>query len=541
MKQRTASWLIVGSMWMVSSAACAEDLLLRIRVTSVGGNPNYEVVHAQKGSFSHHPQLPSLKNGDLVVIGRDAAGKEIARMAVRNPSELHAEQFDPVTKQIVSSHSTTRPDATTEVRMAFPANLASIDLQDHRGGPGTRELAGTPVRRMSRLELDALIDGKVPLKEAPRSGAVHQRALNKAAVPTGSTMLLQNGPSNGKWDMVMIGDGYASADQAKWVNDANTMMNAILADPLFAAHRNQINIRRIDITSLDSGVTEGGVSRRTALGTQVGCFNIPRLVCADDTLVANAVAAQTTADGRDLVVVVANSASYGGSGGPNYAVFTMGPQSIEVALHEIGHSAFQLADEYVDAALCTQAAEPVEFNATLQNTRATTKWNALIAASTVVPTPTGYYPAGTVGLFNGGRYCASGTYRPTENSRMRTLGVPWYAVNSKRADDVFAYYSGTTASGNLSGTGGTATFPNASPGYVWSAGGLFTLNMAASNPQFTLTLYRYAGSGWVVAAQSQAATANKYVSYQGTAGYYYAQIRSTSGAGNYTLVYTFPP
>ena len=38
------------------------------------------------------------------------------------------EVFDPVTKEIISSRSVVRPDATVEIRMPFPAGLASIDL-----------------------------------------------------------------------------------------------------------------------------------------------------------------------------------------------------------------------------------------------------------------------------------------------------------------------------------------------------------------------------------------------------------------------------
>ena len=48
-------------------------------------------------------------------------------------------------------------------------------------------------------------------------------------------------------------------------------------------------------------------------------------------------------DQRDVIIVVSNSTRYGGSGG-QIATLSMSTQSIEVALHEIGHTAFGLAD-----------------------------------------------------------------------------------------------------------------------------------------------------------------------------------------------------
>ena len=286
----------------------------------------------------------------------------------------------------------------------------------------------------------------------------------------------------------------------------------------------------------------------TALGTVIGCYGIDRLVCADESKVFTAVGAVTAADARDVIIVVANSTTYGGAGG-NIGTMTMHPQSIEIALHEIGHTAFKLADEY-DYGTCDASTEPSEANATRASTRSTAKWASFISSGTPVPTQPGSYANGTVGLFVGAKYCTSGLYRPTENSRMRALGQPWHAVNEARAGQVFNSYTGgsgngdgsVTVNGNLSGTGATATYPSGGNGYHQStAGGTFTLKLSGpAGTDFDLYLYKWNGSAWAVAAKSEGSSSTESISYNGAAGYYYAQVKSYAGSGAFTLSYTFP-
>lgn len=527
--------------------AQAEELLLRVRqdpqqVAFAG----YELIHAQTGSFGETASPEDKRVGDLVLIGRDSQGKELFRRTVRNPSKHIAEVFDPKSGSIALAQAIQR-QGVIEVRLPHPGTLATLDLQEYANtdARGRTALADpTPLKRVTRQELDSLLDASSGKTAQGRSAA-----LEATAVPTGSALLWNSGASNARMDLVLIGDGYTSAQMSKWQSDAQGIANGILADPLFAAYKNSLNIRRVDIASPQSGVSEGGVTRNTALGTVIGCYGIDRLVCADETKVYAAVGAVTAADARDVILVVANSTTYGGAGG-NIGTMTMHPQSIEVALHEIGHTAFKLADEY-DYGTCATSTEPSEANVTIARTRSAAKWASLISASTTVPTQPGSYANGTVGLFQGAKYCTSGVYRPTENSRMRTLGQPWHKVNEQRVAQVFASYTGsggggggggTTVTGTLSGTGATAKHPSASPGYVQSTGGgSFKLSLSGpATANFDLQLYKWNGSAWAVVAQSTNAGSTESISYSGAAGYYYAQVKSTSGSGSYTLNYSFP-
>ena len=56
----------------------------------------------------------------------------------------------------------------------------------------------------------------------------------------------------------------------------------------------------------------------------------------------------------NAALMIVNSTTYGGSGGA-VPVFSTAQDALEVALHEIGHSHFNLADEYPARVNCQEA------------------------------------------------------------------------------------------------------------------------------------------------------------------------------------------
>lgn len=422
--------LLVSALGLLSAGAQAQQVLLRIQQD---GQQQLSISHAQKGQFAVQPARPEVADGDILVIGRDAQGQELFRQATRRPNHIRAEVFDPRTGKIQQAKDLSGSGAL-EVRLPYPEGLASIELQEQRSGRMTISSANA-LKRINRNEIEALA----------QADAMARSRISPMAVASGSAMLWESGPSSARMDLILIGDGFTSAEMSRWQTEARRIADGILADPLFARHKNALNIRRVDVASAQSGVTEGGVTRNTALGTVIGCYNIARLVCVDENKVLNTVSPLTPADGRDIYLVVANTATYGGAALGNVGTMTLHPQAIEVALHEIGHSAFNMADEY-DYGTCGTSSEPSEPNVTRQTARANIKWRQHIHANTPVPTQAGSVANGTVGLFQGGKYCTSGVYRPTENSRMRALNNPWHVVNEARAQAVFDSYTGTQVS-----------------------------------------------------------------------------------------------
>lgn len=520
-----------------SQAAYADNISLRFNFTEGRAGTVFTPTHAEVGTFAVTPDVrKDAEGGQWRVVAKDAAGNILHEVTVNNSQQRHIEAFNRKTGAIDVSQHVKRPEGVFEVSLPFDQNTANVEVLPVRGNSTAAKaaVAVTPLAAYGRSALEQLVTTTKAKKSSPTVMAL--------APTVTATTILNSGPSATKMDYVFVGDGYTAAEMGKWQADAQKVINGFLADPVFAANKSSMNIRRVDVASNQSGADEidKGIYKDTAMDGEFGCYNIDRLLCVNSTKVYNIVGSVLQPDQRDVIIVISNSTRYGGSGG-EIATLSMADQSIEIALHEIGHTAFALADEY-EYGTCSTSAEPTEVNVSLNGTRSV-KWGNLISAGTPVPTQPGVYANGTVGAFQGGQYCASGKYRPTENSRMRTLGYPWHAVNEGAVRNVFAKYTGpagVTQTGTLA-SGGSANAPSASPGYVQAAAGTFTLKLTGpSNADFDLFLYKYSGSAWIKVASSEGSTSTESISYNGTAGYYYAQVKSYSGSGSYTLVYNFP-
>lgn len=544
---RIVSLLSAAGLAASANLAYAQNVNLRLELkpgrtatTAMAVTP----LQAETGNFSLTKSLPDHATGNqLRVIARNLQGEIVHEVVVPNRLYRLLETFDPKTGGIKHAQTVTQAHTTMDLTLPFGVDIASIQVVPQSTSiPATQQSYASPVVRIDRVQIQNLISS-TRLQKAMAAAPSSLIATPKL------TTILNNGSTASKLDFVFIGEGYTAAEMSKWQADAQKIIDAFKVDPLLAANLGKINIHRVDIASNQSGVDEidMGVYRDTAMDGEFGCYNIARLLCVNATKVKNIVSQVLPADGYEQIVVIANSTRYGGSGG-EVATVSMDPSSKEVALHEIGHSAFGLADEY-DYGTCDTSVEPGPGNVSRYGTRSNTKWGDLIGASTPVPTQVGMYANGTVGAFQGGNYCTSGIYRPTENSRMRTLGNPWHAVNTRLANAVFAKYNGGSTSAEVTQTGSialgaTVSVPNISPNYVQAGNGTYVVKLSGpTGTDFDLFLYKWNGttSKWDQVAKSDGNTATEAISYNGTAGYYYASVKAYSGSGAYTVKYTFPP
>jgi hypothetical protein len=267
--------------------------------------------------------------------------------------------------------------------------------------------------------------------------------------------LVDHGPNAQRYNIVILGDGYQAAELGKFATDADTFVARLQATDPFGALWPGINVFRLDVTSKDSGADDpkscgdgsagtGAKARTYFDATFCGGGQIRRL------LTCNADRAASTARAKVpqvlMTMVIVNSAEYGGSGG-KVAVFSTHPSSVEIGLHEMGHTAFGLADEYESYFACSPTevghdhygfGEPAEPNVTAR--LANIKWRASLSEPlAALPTTANANPSrcdpqpspkpdGYVGAFDGARYFHSGCYRPAFDCRMRSLGKPFCGV-----------------------------------------------------------------------------------------------------------------
>ena len=258
----------------------------------------------------------------------------------------------------------------------------------------------------------------------------------------GTTKVVDHGSETDRWDLVILGDGYQASELATYHQDVENFLTEFRVTPPFNELFCGINVHRVDIVSTDSGADEPTVSGdcssasttpRTFLDAKFCSLfagsPLERLLTVDST---RALAIATAAVPlRNQVLVIVNSSKYGGSGGA-VAICSTQSSSAKIAIHEMGHSAFGLADEYGGNGSGTPAGEPPQPNATRDTNRATNKWRDLVAATTPMPSscdstctsstcvpPATPPAAGAVGTYEGAVYSNCNTYRPLPSCYMR--------------------------------------------------------------------------------------------------------------------------
>lgn len=541
MNYRRLPQLLVLALATQALAAQADNISLRMNFNDGRSGVNFSPVHAEVGQFAVTPVVAGRADGPhWRVVAKNAQGAVLHEVAVPNRQQRHVEVFNPKNGAIDLAQTVKQASGTFEVSLPFDQRVASVEVLSPQPSGGVRSAAASAASAPASL---ARFDRAALERIAGTSKMARAQGMVTAMAAPSATTIIETGPSNARMDYVFVGDGYTAAEMGKWQADAKKVIDGFMADPLFAANRANLNVRRVDVASNQSGVDEPdrGIYRDTAMDGNFYCYNIERLLCVNETKVYNLVGSVLSPDKRDVIVVISNSTRYGGSGG-SVATLSMHASSTEVALHEIGHTAFAMADEY-EYGTCSTSSEPREGNVSLNRNR-TVKWGSQIAAATAVPTPLGTYPNGTVGTFQGGQYCTSGKYRPTENSRMRTLGYPWHAVNERLAKAVFAKFApgtgGMTQTGTLS-NGSVAYAPSASPGYLTTGAGTISVQLTgASGTDFDLSLYKSQNGAWVKVATSNGPSSVESINYAAAAGYYYIEVKSYSGSGAYTLKYSAP-
>lgn len=243
--------------------------------------------------------------------------------------------------------------------------------------------------------------------------------------------IVNNGPSANRVDIVFLGDGYTQAnlDAGLYDTHINNYLGYMfgdnaLTDP-FYRYRNYFNVHAVNVVSAQSGADNPGTNTYvdTALDASYYWGGGPERLLYVSTSKANT-ARNTALSGTGITAqmqfVTVNSTKYGGGGG-SWAVFAGGNSSAnDVALHEMGHSFAGLADEYsYGGPTVYTGSEPYEPNVTTDPTGS--KWSQWI----------GYNQPGigTIGTYEGARYSEQGIYRPSDNSKMRSLNQPFDAIS----------------------------------------------------------------------------------------------------------------
>lgn len=351
----------------------------------------------------------------------------------------------------------------------------------------------------------------------------------------GAVKVVDNGPNSDRFNLVLVAEGYQDSELGDFASDVQQFIDFFFNTPPFDTNCRAFNIWRLDVSSAESGaddpMDDDPDKCKTATGATANTF-FDATFCADGVIrrllgVDSAKVIMALDDNIaewDQAIVIVNSSIYGGQGGTPGTTSLSGTWE-NIAIHEVGHSVFGLADEYEYWAGCNSgetdrdnhpACEPSQPNVTIETDRDLVKWSDLIAAATAVPTTDNAdctvcdlqgnpVSADTVGLFEGAHYYHCDAFRPVFSCMMRDF-AEFCPVCTRRILDVLEPYqpdnlppscqvtdpedaecAGTTTSVALDGSG--SSDPDCDPlTYSWTTdcpGGVFD---DALSPTPVLTL-----------------------------------------------------
>jgi len=237
---------------------------------------------------------------------------------------------------------------------------------------------------------------------------------------------------------LLSGKEKAAGEQEKFIGDVKRLAEVLVTTAPYSEFSERINIWAVQAISLESGTDIPGekIYKNTALNSSFYTFDLARYLTTLDLKTVNDFAAVVP---HDNIIVLVNSARYGGGGMYNYYSCTTSDHQLtpQVFTHEFGHGFTALADEYYTSDVAYDefyplSVEPWEANITTL-VDFERKWKAMIAKDVPSPTPATEEYKDIIGLFEGGGYSGKGIYRPQLDCRMKSNAADGYCKVCRQA------------------------------------------------------------------------------------------------------------
>ncbi|MBF0433322.1 MAG: T9SS type A sorting domain-containing protein [Fibrobacteria bacterium] len=209
-------------------------------------------------------------------------------------------------------------------------------------------------------------------------------------------------------NIVILADGYTSNELSKFIKDAQNVTNGFFKLSPYSNYKNYINVYGISVPSNISGASMDPDNLiDNYFGSSYWAWGIERLLYSYRTSRIQNVLASSFPT-YDQVAILVNHSKDGGSGG-DVSTIAVNSESVDVLLHETGHSFVDLIDEYWAGAEHAQEG----INMTQVTNRNTVRWK-------------NWYGDNGIGIYP---HKESPTwYRPHQNCIMRELENPFCSV-----------------------------------------------------------------------------------------------------------------
>ena len=166
------------------------------------------------------------------------------------------------------------------------------------------------------------------------------------------------GANDKRLNLVILSEGYQAIEFTKFKDDAESLVTNMFSQSPFLEYSDYFNVHIIKVPSNESGadhpgtaIGESGITpvfKDTYFNATFDAFNIHRFLyygidyadaAATDLKINSVLAANFPT--YDQVLILVNSTEYGGTGG-EFPISSTGLWANELAIHELGHSMFNL-------------------------------------------------------------------------------------------------------------------------------------------------------------------------------------------------------
>ncbi|MDQ1350476.1 MAG: hypothetical protein QG657_778 [Acidobacteriota bacterium] len=205
--------------------------------------------------------------------------------------------------------------------------------------------------------------------------------------------IMENGPTDKKVDIVVLGDGYTKEEMQKFRGDAQRLIGAMFNVEPYKSRKTDFNVRAVETPASVSGVSRPhfGVFKRTPLSVHYSSFDSERYALTYDNRTVRDIASAVP---YEAMVILINERTYGGGGiyGLYASLAADNAFSDYLIIHEFGHHFAGLADEYYTSQVSYEldskvTVEPWEPNVTALLDKDNFKWKDLVKPGTPIPTP----------------------------------------------------------------------------------------------------------------------------------------------------------
>jgi hypothetical protein len=238
------------------------------------------------------------------------------------------------------------------------------------------------------------------------------------------------GDDDKRLNLVILSEGYQDSEFLKFKADAESFVNDMFGQSPFLEYKAYFNVHIVYVPSNESGADHPGTATDTSepasaiidvdtyFNATFDAFGYHRFLyygidyadAVEADLKINAVLFANFPT-YDQAIILVNSPEYGGTGG-EFPMSSTHSSANEIAIHELGHSLFNLKDEY----LLPDSFYAEAINMTQENNTSLVKWKNWIDENGI-----NVYQYGTSGV-------PATWYRPHQRCKMRYLTDPFCSV-----------------------------------------------------------------------------------------------------------------